>query len=125
MQKIDLDLLCMRIGKQVVEKLIEENINTKKIENDIRKNLWILKRQGIWVLEKLKRKDDNKAYKEMLERIQTNDEICELLDSEKNERLEDMIKKIEHIFLMKKIMERILTYSLFLVKNSRDEENGI
>ena len=120
----NLDYLCIKHGKE-----IGFEVDKAKLQ----KALGVLREDGIyamflWIEDKDKDKD--KKTREKLMKLLNEESIKKYLNSSQNfpnnfkefcEKLKDVVKDIDKLLFLKKILERTLTYALYHAKVKGDK----
>ena len=129
-----------RIAAQYAQKIVNENVKVKDLENQVTKSLGVLQEQGIYALMLLLFSQDSKETKaiyehliELLKNIGLKN-IEEEAWPQKNEKnqynfqrvlkfySDNILKDIERLFLVRDIYEQTLIYARYGAKASGKAE---
>ncbi|WP_205665667.1 hypothetical protein [Anoxybacter fermentans] len=128
----NLDYYCMKYGQKIGSMGDEKKV--KEILNNIRKALGVLKEDGIYAMFLwLEDKDKGKIRKQGLLPLLNDGNIKTMFIDKKDNfsetfeglcsTIKDIAKDIDKVLLLKKILERTLTYALYHAKVRAGEKN--
>lgn len=122
---INLDYICMEYGQKIGTVKKEE---VKKRETNLRKALGILKEDGVYAMFLWLQKEDNTIVEEITKFLNSNNKITTLFLSNEDKfsnssdflnlckNLQEIAQDLNKLLLLKKLLERTLTYALYHVK---------
>jgi len=117
----NLDYICMKYAQEIVNTVKDDNL-----ENNLSKALGVLQEDGIYAMF-LWLEDKDKELRKNLNSLLNHESIKKYLQKDKNSNfpddfkefcntLKDVLKDLDNLFFIKKILDRTLTYALYHVR---------